>query len=199
MEKLALLTVAVGLAAMPAIYPTIDSTPPVLTAQLLHYGEKASNAVADIIGEKQFGREDAEWLVKHGQDSAEMTLLCGCAEGWSRFTALHAAFPQFGLTPDSSQALSDKLFADGKYNKEKIAFLFRNSYQIGDTAVDTDFQVLDGTVPAAKACSDLGRQGARLAFEMTFRTDKEGFARLRHACRVRWPYVKTASMPESAG
>jgi len=185
MEKIIALTLIGSLATVPAMVLPNGNEIPALTKQLMSYGETASGAVSDIISEKEFGRENAEWLVKHYNNTAEMTLLCGCAEGWGRFMTVSAALAAAKPAPESNQSFSDKLLPHDKYYKEQVNYIFHDPSFVMGTRVNTDYRVLDGTLPAATACSAIGRSGVRLALEMSFRTDKNGINRLRDACQAR--------------
>lgn len=178
MDKIIVFAVMSSIAAVPLVAPSGGGQAPALSEQQLLYGTRAGGAVTDLISAKEFGRENAEWLARHYGNSRDMTLLCGCAEGWRRVLAEDE---KAGMTPVAGQALRDRFLPSGRDARERVKYVFRDP---GFMAGGDGYQVLGGSVPAAAACSAIGGNGVRLAFEMSVPSDREGFRRLDGACQA---------------
>lgn len=194
MDKIIAFTVIGSLAAMPLMMPLDGGTAPELSGQQRIHGERAGGAVSDIISAKEFGRENAEWLVRHYGNSTDMTLLCGCAEGWRRvLTTLDPAGSSAQSRPESDRVLGDRLLPRGQDYKERVKYLFRDPAVAKGGWGGDGYRVLDGTLSAGTACSTIGAQGVRLAFDMSVPSAKEGLTRLNGACQGSPPVSELAA------
>jgi hypothetical protein len=141
-----------------------------------------------VLGEAQFGRENAQFLGKWGSNKGVMTLLCGCGQAWSKFTQMHYRFPNHIPNTSKVNNFSDNVFRGDTEWYDRVKFIFSGNYEIEGQVMNTNFPVLGNAVNTQMACLPLEKQGARLAHEMVFREDKPGINSLRDICSVRWPY-----------